>query len=59
MGLEMFGFSYGREDTRTPKKTSIGARKGMARASDERYADVNEPATMENPRRRANGINHM
>ena len=50
MGLEMYGFSYGREDTWHPEKDIYwGAEKEWLAPSDERYADVNEPATMENP----------
>ena len=50
MGLEMFGFSYGREDTWHPEKDIYwGAEKEWLAPSDERYVDVNKPATMENP----------
>lgn len=50
MGLEMYGFSYGRQDTWHPEKDIYwGAEKEWLAPSDERYADVNEPATMENP----------
>ena len=50
MGLEMYGFSYGREDTWHPEKDIYwGAEKEWLAPSDERYADVNKPATMENP----------
>jgi catalase-peroxidase len=50
MGLEMYGFSYGREDTWHPEKDIYwGAEKEWLAPSDERYADVEKPATMENP----------
>ncbi len=50
MGLEMFGFSYGREDTWHPEKDIYwGAEKEWLAPSDERYADLEKPATMENP----------
>jgi catalase-peroxidase len=50
MGLEMFGFSYGRVDTWHPEKDIYwGAEKEWLAPSDERYADLEQPATMENP----------
>lgn len=50
MGLKTFGFSFGREDRWHPEKdTYWGAEKEWLAPSDERYADVNQPSTMENP----------
>ncbi len=50
MGLKTFGFSYGREDIWHPEKdTYWGAEKEWLAPSDERYDDVANPATMENP----------
>ena len=50
MGLKTFGFSYGREDIWHPEKdTYWGAEKEWLAPSDERYGDVANPATMENP----------
>jgi catalase-peroxidase len=50
MGLKTFGFGYGREDIWHPEKDIYwGAEKEWLAPSDERYADVNNPATMENP----------
>lgn len=50
MGLKMFGFGYGRSDIWHPEKDVYwGAEKEWLAASDERYADVNDPASMENP----------
>ncbi len=50
MGLKTFGFSFGREDIWHPEKdTYWGAEKEWLAPSDERYENVNEPATMENP----------
>jgi catalase-peroxidase len=50
MGLKTFGFSFGREDIWHPEKDIYwGAEKEWLAPSDERYADVNESDTMENP----------
>ena len=50
MGLKTFGFGYGREDIWHPEKdTYWGAEKEWLAPSDERYADVSSPDTMENP----------
>ncbi len=50
MGLKMFGFSFGREDIWHPEKdTYWGAEKEWLAPSDERYENVDDPATMENP----------
>ena len=50
MGLKTFGFAFGREDIWHPEKdTYWGAEKEWLAPSDERYEDVANPATMENP----------
>nr|WP_275316154.1 catalase/peroxidase HPI [Tenacibaculum bernardetii] len=50
MGLKTFGFSFGREDIWQPEKdTYWGAEKEWLAPSDERYENVDEPTTMENP----------
>ncbi len=50
MGLKTYGFSFGREDIWHPEKdTYWGAEKEWLAPSDERYADLENPATMENP----------
>ncbi len=50
MGLKTFGFSFGREDIWHPEKDIYwGAEKEWLAPSDERYENVDEPATMENP----------
>ena len=50
MGLKTYGFAYGREDVWHPEKdTYWGAEKEWLAASDNRYDDVANPATMENP----------
>ncbi len=50
MGLKTFGFAFGREDIWHPEKdTYWGAEKEWLAPSDERYADVDKPDTMENP----------
>jgi catalase-peroxidase len=50
MGLKVFGFGYGREDIWHPEKDIYwGAEKEWLAPSDERYTDVENPATMENP----------
>ena len=50
MGLKTFGFGFGRKDIWHPEKdTYWGAEKEWLAPSDERYEDVENPATMENP----------
>ncbi|MAN52945.1 MULTISPECIES: catalase/peroxidase HPI [unclassified Marinimicrobium] len=50
MGLPTFGFSFGREDIWHPEKDIYwGAEKEWLAPSDERYANVDKPDTMENP----------
>lgn len=50
MGLKTYGFAFGREDIWHPEKdTYWGAEKEWLAPSDERYEDVENPATMENP----------
>ena len=50
MGLETFGFAFGREDIWHPEKdTYWGAEKEWLAPSDHRYEDVGKPDTMENP----------
>lgn len=50
MGLKTFGFAFGREDIWHPEKdTYWGAEKEWLAPSDERYENVDDPATMENP----------
>ncbi|PMR70265.1 catalase/peroxidase HPI [Halomonas heilongjiangensis] len=50
MGLKTFGFSFGREDIWHPEKDIYwGAEKEWLAPSDERYGNVDQPDTMENP----------
>ncbi len=50
MGLKTFGFGFGREDIWHPEKdTYWGAEKEWLAPSDERYGNVEDPSTMENP----------
>ncbi|TDE04122.1 catalase/peroxidase HPI [Flavobacterium hiemivividum] len=50
MGLNTFGFAFGREDIWSPETdTYWGAEKEWLAPSDERYANVEDPKTMENP----------
>lgn len=50
MGLKTFGFAFGREDIWHPEKdTYWGAEKEWLAPSDERYANVEDASTMENP----------
>ena len=50
MGLKTFGFSFGRKDIWHPEKDVYwGAEKEWLAPSDERYEDVEDPSTMENP----------
>ncbi|MEZ5864703.1 MAG: catalase/peroxidase HPI [Geminicoccaceae bacterium] len=50
MGLKTFGFAFGREDIWHPEKDIYwGAEKQWLAPSDERYGNVEDPKTMENP----------
>ena len=50
MGLKTFGFGFGRQDIWHPEKdTYWGAEKEWLAPSNERYANVEDPTTMENP----------
>ncbi|WP_240475189.1 catalase/peroxidase HPI [Neotamlana sedimentorum] len=50
MGLKIYGFAFGREDIWHPEKDVYwGAEKEWLAPSDERYANVDAPETMENP----------
>ena len=50
MGLKMFGFSYGREDIWHPEKDIYwGSEKEFLAPSEERYKDIKDTSTMENP----------
>ncbi|MFN3273071.1 MAG: catalase/peroxidase HPI [Paracoccus sp. (in: a-proteobacteria)] len=50
MGLKTFGFAFGRRDIWHPEKDVYwGAEKEWLAPSDERYGDVADPSTMENP----------
>lgn len=50
MGLKTFGFAFGREDIWGPEKDVYwGAEKEWLAASDGRYSDLADAATMENP----------
>nr|WP_238710855.1 catalase/peroxidase HPI [Oceanipulchritudo coccoides] len=50
MGLKTFGFAYGRPDIWHPEKDIYwGAEKEWLAPSDERYENVDDPSTMENP----------
>ncbi len=50
MGLKTFGFSFGREDIWHPEKDIYwGAEKEWLAPSDERYENVDDASTMENP----------
>ena len=50
MGLKTFGFSFGRADIWHPEKDVYwGAEKEWLAPSDERYENVEDPSTMENP----------
>ncbi|MDF2233385.1 catalase/peroxidase HPI [Albimonas sp. CAU 1670] len=49
-GLKTFGFAFGRQDIWHPEKdTYWGAEKEWLAPSDNRYGDVADPSTMENP----------
>jgi len=49
-GLKTFGFSFGRVDVWQPEKdTYWGSEREWLAPSDERYGDVEDPSTMENP----------
>ena len=50
MGLMTFGFGFGREDIWHPEKdTYWGAEKEWLAPSENRYENVDDPSTMENP----------
>jgi len=50
MGLKTFGFAFGRADIWHPEKdTYWGAEKEWLAPSDERYATVDDPSSMDNP----------
>jgi len=50
MGLKMFGFSYGREDIWHPEKDIYwGSEKEFLAPSEERYENLQDTSTMENP----------
>lgn len=50
MGLKTFGFAFGREDIWHPDKDVYwGAEQEILAPSDERYADLEDASTMENP----------
>jgi len=50
MGLKTFGFGYGRPDVWHPEKDIYwGSEREWLAPSDERYTNVENPATMENP----------
>ena len=50
MGLKMFGFSYGREDIWHPEKDIYwGSEKEFLAPSEERYVNIKDTSTMENP----------
>ena len=50
MGLKTFGFAFGREDIWQPEKDIFwGPETEFLAPSDERYANVNDASTMENP----------
>ncbi|MDF0600618.1 catalase/peroxidase HPI [Psychromarinibacter sp. C21-152] len=49
-GLKTYGFAFGREDIWHPEKdTYWGAEKEWLAPSDERYENVDDPSTMQNP----------
>ena len=50
MGLKMFGFSYGREDIWHPEKDIYwGSEKEFLGPSQQRYGNIKDTSTMENP----------
>ncbi len=50
MGLKTYGFAFGREDIWHPEiDTYWGSEKEWLAPSDERYENVDDPASMENP----------
>jgi catalase-peroxidase len=50
MGLKTFGFSFGRADIWSPETdTYWGAEKEWLADSDNRYGDLDDPSTIENP----------
>ena len=56
MGLKMFGFSYGRADIWHPEKDIYwGSEKEFLAPSEERYSNLEDPSTLEQPL----GATHM
>jgi catalase-peroxidase len=56
MGLKMFGFSYGRADIWHPEKDIYwGSEKEFLAPSEERYTNLDDPSTLEQPL----GATHM
>lgn len=50
MGLKTYGFAFGREDIWHPEKDIYwGSEKEWLAPSDERYTNLGDPSTMENP----------
>lgn len=50
MGLKMYGFSFGRQDIWHPEKDVYwGAEKEFLAPSEERYENLDDPTTLENP----------
>ncbi len=50
MGLKMYGFSFGRPDIWHPEKDIYwGAEKEFLAPSEERYENLDDPSTLENP----------
>lgn len=50
MGLKTFGFAFGREDIWAPEKDVYwGSEKEWLSTNNERYENVEDPSTMENP----------
>ncbi|MCL7465282.1 catalase/peroxidase HPI [Phaeovulum sp. NW3] len=50
MGLKTFGFAFGRDDIWHPEKDVYwGSEKEWLAPSDERYGNLEDPSTMENP----------
>lgn len=50
MGLKTYGFGFGRKDIWHPEKdTYWGAEKEWLAPSDERYGNIEDPSSMENP----------
>ncbi|ESW61540.1 MAG: catalase-peroxidase [Rhodobacter sp. CACIA14H1] len=50
MGLKTYGFAFGREDIWAPEKDVYwGSEKEWLAPSENRYADLNDPTSLENP----------